>query len=74
MSMPALSPPIHPEDLGRGPLVMGVTWSLSGLAIIIVAMRFWVRIAVTQGTKLEDWLMLVVVVGTPPQADIFAQR
>lgn len=57
----ALPPPIHPEDLGRGPLVMGVTWSFSGLALIAVGVRFWVRIAVTKQLKIEDWLMLLAV-------------
>ncbi|KAH7087024.1 hypothetical protein FB567DRAFT_57350 [Paraphoma chrysanthemicola] len=56
-----LPPPVNPEDLGRGPLVMGVTWSFSGLALIAVAMRFWVRVAVTKQVKIEDWLMLLAV-------------
>jgi hypothetical protein len=64
MSVPALPPPINPEDLGRGPLVMGVAWSFSGLALITVGMRFWVRIAVTKQLKIEDWLMLLAVVDT----------
>jgi hypothetical protein len=64
MSFPALPPPINPDDLGRGPLVMGVTWSFSGLALITVGMRFWVRIAVTKQLKIEDWLMLLAVVST----------
>ncbi|KAJ4371316.1 hypothetical protein N0V83_004533 [Neocucurbitaria cava] len=61
MSLMALPPPIHPEDPGRGPLVMGVTWSFSVLALITVGMRFWVRIVVTKQVKIEDWLMLLAV-------------
>lgn len=56
-----LPPPIHPEDPGRGPLVMGVTWTFSGLALIAVGVRFWVRIAVIKQLKIEDWLMLLAV-------------
>lgn len=74
MSLMALPPPIHPEDLGRGPLVMGVTWSFSGLALIAVGVRFWVRIAVTKQLKIEDWLMLLAVVGTSLEYDLFQAK
>jgi hypothetical protein len=59
--------PIHPEDLGRGALVVGVSWSLSSLALIVVGIRFWLRIAVTNQLKIEDWLMLLAVVSTSVQ-------
>ncbi|KAI2603719.1 hypothetical protein GGR54DRAFT_622476 [Hypoxylon sp. NC1633] len=49
----------NPNDLGRGPMIMGVTWAFSGLSIIVVAVRFWVRITVANILSLEDWLMLL---------------
>ncbi|KAH7384631.1 hypothetical protein BKA66DRAFT_81944 [Pyrenochaeta sp. MPI-SDFR-AT-0127] len=57
----AFPPPVNPSDPGRGPLVMGVTWTFSSLALVIVGMRFWVRIAVTKKISIEDWLMLLAV-------------
>ncbi|KAI0173478.1 hypothetical protein GGR52DRAFT_543196 [Hypoxylon sp. FL1284] len=50
--------PVNPDDLGRGPMVMGVTWTFSILSIIVVAVRFWVRITVANILSVEDWLML----------------
>lgn len=55
-------PPVNPGDLGRGPLVMGVTWTFSALAIIMVLVRFALRIGVTKRLHIEDWLMLVAVI------------
>lgn len=64
--------PVNPDDLGRGPVVIGVTWTFNALALIVVAIRFWVRIAVTKVLAVEDWLMLAAVVGLSPQAIILA--
>lgn len=61
--MPVFPPPVNPDDPGRGPLVMGLMWTWSALALIVVAFRFWVRIAVTKLLAVEDWLMLAAVVG-----------
>lgn len=55
--------PVNPDDPGRGPLVMGLTWTFSSLALIVVIVRFWVRVAVTKILTVEDWLMLAAVVG-----------
>ena len=60
--MPTLPPPVNPSDLGHGPLVMGLTWTFSSLALIVVGVRFWVRIVVTKKLNVEDWLMLFAVV------------
>jgi hypothetical protein len=64
-AMPMFPPPVNPSDLGRGPLVMGVTWTFSGLALIVVFVRFWVRVTVSKKLSVEDWLMLVAAVSTP---------
>lgn len=56
--------PVNPNDPGRGPTVMGLAWKWSALALIVVGLRFWVRIAVTKLLVVEDWLMLAAVVGT----------
>ncbi|KAK8024994.1 hypothetical protein PG990_002817 [Apiospora arundinis] len=59
---PPLPAPVNPSDLGAGPLLMGITWAFSGLAVIAVAARFWVRIAVTKLLGGDDWLMLLAMV------------
>ncbi|RYP50587.1 hypothetical protein DL768_003932 [Monosporascus sp. mg162] len=56
--IPMFPPPVNPSDPGRGPLIMGLTWSFSSLCLIVVGVRFWVRITVTKLLSVEDWLML----------------
>lgn len=63
-AMPMFPPPVNPSDLGRGPLVIGLTWTFSGLALIVVFVLFWIRIAVIKALKVEDWLILVAAVST----------
>lgn len=70
--MPMFPDPVNPNDLGRGPVVMGVTWTFNALALIVVATRFWIRIAVTKVLGVEDWLMLAAVVGFSPQGIMLA--
>ncbi|CAI6227256.1 unnamed protein product [Periconia digitata] len=58
-----LPPPTNRNDLGHGPLVMGVSWTFSALAIILVGVRFWLRIGIMAAkVQLEDWLMLLATV------------
>lgn len=45
---------------------MGVTWTFCSLALIIVAVRFWVRTTVTKKVNIEDWLMGVAAVSILP--------
>jgi len=59
--MSTFPPPVNPSDLGRGPLVIGLTWTFTSLALIVVGLRFWVRISVTKKLHVEDWLMFVAV-------------
>ncbi|CAG9950389.1 unnamed protein product [Clonostachys rosea f. rosea IK726] len=55
MDMPA---PVNPDDPGRGIWFMGLTWTLSILSLLAVAVRFWVRLTVTMIMYAEDWIML----------------
>ena len=56
---------VNPSDSSRASLVIGLTWTLSGLACIIVGARFWVRIVVIKKVMVEDWLMVVAAVSYP---------
>ncbi|KAI0173704.1 integral membrane protein [Hypoxylon sp. FL1284] len=49
--------PVNPGDLGRGSMIMGLTWTFAGIAIIAVSMRFYLRCRLSSGPALEDWLM-----------------
>jgi hypothetical protein len=51
------------DSLGRGPLIMGVTWALSGVCVLIVAARFYVRSSVNGKISSDDWFMLLALVG-----------
>ncbi|KAI1088257.1 hypothetical protein F5B19DRAFT_432609 [Rostrohypoxylon terebratum] len=55
-------PPVNPDDPGRGLWFMGLTWTLTILSLLVVATRFWVRIAVTRMLYAEDWIMLLASV------------
>ncbi|RYP66870.1 hypothetical protein DL769_005902 [Monosporascus sp. CRB-8-3] len=54
--------PIDPEDPGRGPVVMGLNWSFTILAVVAVALRFYVRKKMPGYWTWDDWLMFVAVV------------
>jgi hypothetical protein len=66
-------PPINQSDPGRGSLIMGLTWTFSSLACIIVYARLRVRIIVTKKLMVEDWLMMVAAVSRPLQ-HLFARN
>lgn len=62
--MSGLSEAVDYNDLGRGPLIMGLTWTFAGLAILAVMLRFYVRTKLGNGIILEDWLMLAAMVSS----------
>lgn len=49
-----------PRD--SGPAIVGVTWAFTALAIIVIALRFYVRAKVAQDLKAHDWIMLIALV------------
>ncbi|KAI0479722.1 hypothetical protein F4859DRAFT_447096 [Xylaria cf. heliscus] len=55
----ATPPPMNPNDPGRGIWFIGLTWTFTILSLLVVAARFWVRIAVSHILFVEDWLMLL---------------
>ncbi|KAK7745609.1 hypothetical protein SLS62_009787 [Diatrype stigma] len=59
MDMTTPPPPVNPDDPGRGIWFMGLTWTFTILTLLTVGTRFWVRIAVTCKTYVEDWIMLL---------------
>ncbi|KAI0474674.1 hypothetical protein F4859DRAFT_481528 [Xylaria cf. heliscus] len=46
-------------DLGRGPAIIAAGWTLTGLAVALIAARFYIRIVLIHHVSLDDWLMLV---------------
>ncbi|KAI1412107.1 hypothetical protein F5Y13DRAFT_47606 [Hypoxylon sp. FL1857] len=57
------SPLASPNDPGRQPVIMGLTWALASLCIIIVAGRVYVRARILHGLLSDDWLMLIATAG-----------
>ncbi|RYP91001.1 hypothetical protein DL770_002917 [Monosporascus sp. CRB-9-2] len=55
--MDQIPAPVSPDDPGRGPLIMGLTWIFAGLAIIATCMRFYIRTKLAHGLVVDDWLM-----------------
>ncbi|KAM4056181.1 integral membrane protein [Hirsutella rhossiliensis] len=55
---PAFPPPEHPEDPGRGPMILGTTWTLTFLCIVFISARLLVRVKVIRAVSADDWFML----------------
>jgi hypothetical protein len=51
----------NPNDLGRGPMIMGILWPCMAIATFVVAARLRVR-AKTHSLYWDDWLMLAALV------------
>ncbi|KAI0143701.1 hypothetical protein GGR57DRAFT_507849 [Xylariaceae sp. FL1272] len=49
------------ENLGRGPLIIGIIWALSVVCIVLVSTRIYVRLRILRATGSDDWLMLLAV-------------
>ncbi|KAI2777728.1 hypothetical protein F4815DRAFT_480482 [Daldinia loculata] len=47
---------------GRGPFIMGLTWTLTSLCIIVVSIRLYVNKRVQHSIAADDWIMLVATV------------
>ncbi|KJZ71731.1 hypothetical protein HIM_08873 [Hirsutella minnesotensis 3608] len=61
--VPAFPPPVDPDNLGRGPLIMGLTWTFTALAMVTVALRFHVRSRLRRSSfAWDDWLMLAAMI------------
>ncbi|KAJ8062111.1 hypothetical protein OCU04_008672 [Sclerotinia nivalis] len=55
-------PPVNPDDLGRGPMIIGLTWAFTGLAVIAVSLRLHIRKNITHVVGWDDWFMLASVI------------
>ncbi|KAH8897332.1 hypothetical protein GQ53DRAFT_887691 [Thozetella sp. PMI_491] len=51
----------NPSDLGRGPAIVGVTWTFTVIAAGAVFLRLCVRKKVANRLGLDDWLMLLAL-------------
>lgn len=49
----------------RGPAALAIYWSETGIAILIVAARFYARLMI-KGVGRDDWFMLVTLVTSSP--------
>jgi beta-lactamase regulating signal transducer with metallopeptidase domain len=65
-STPVFPPPVNPDDPGRGPMVIGITWTFSGLAVITTILRLYVRKRIGKYWSADDWLMLGAMVSLIP--------
>ncbi|RYP58492.1 hypothetical protein DL769_008935 [Monosporascus sp. CRB-8-3] len=52
-------PPRNPDDLGRGPMIMGIVWMLTVFCVCMISARFYVRIVIIRALGSDDWLMLI---------------
>ncbi|KAI0893749.1 hypothetical protein F4806DRAFT_504126 [Annulohypoxylon nitens] len=62
MASPAdIPPPRNPDDLGLGPVVMGITWTFTALASISTTLRLYTRKRISPHLAIEDWLMAIAM-------------
>ncbi|KAK7917920.1 hypothetical protein PG985_009794 [Apiospora marii] len=51
-------PPVNPDNPGRGPMIIGITWTFTIIAVLVVGLRLHVRWMLSKSWALEDWIML----------------
>lgn len=56
-------PPVNPEDPGRGPEVVGLSWATTTIALLAVGLRIYLRKTFHKHIALDDWLMCLAMVG-----------
>ncbi|KAK0712208.1 hypothetical protein B0T21DRAFT_454743 [Apiosordaria backusii] len=54
-------PPRNPNDPGRGPMVIGITWAFTGMAVIACSLRMMVGWKRKRGLGIDDWLMFIAM-------------
>ncbi|KAF2651753.1 hypothetical protein K491DRAFT_636917 [Lophiostoma macrostomum CBS 122681] len=59
---PAVPPPVNPNDLGRGPMVVGVTWTFFVLASTACGLWFYARKKNRVPPGWDNWIMLFAVI------------
>jgi hypothetical protein len=57
------------NDLGRGPAIMGVLWTYTTIALVVVIARLRVRHK-THALFWDDWFMLMAMVRGPEFATV----
>lgn len=56
--MPPPPTPENPNGPGRGPFILGFTWTMTSLALIAIGIRLYVR-SKARLMASEDWTMLL---------------
>jgi hypothetical protein len=51
-----------PPDENRGPEILAVCGSLVGLALVVVALRVWVRAKMVRHMGSDDWTIIAAMV------------
>lgn len=54
-------PQPNPDDPGIGPVIYGVSWTFTMLAVFTVGLRFYVRRVSSRFFAIEDWVMLLAL-------------
>lgn len=71
--MSAEQPPL-PPDVNRGPEILAVCGAMVGLALAVVAVRIYVRVAMVKHMGADDWTIVAAMVNPqtswPPEAQL----
>ena len=51
------------SDAGHGPVIVTVSWILTTLAVLLITMRFYVRVNILHSLGADDWVMLLAGAG-----------
>lgn len=63
----------NPSDPDHGPLILSVSWTLTTLALILIVMRFHVRINILHALGADDWVMLLAGACLSPWLQLFSE-
>lgn len=55
-------PPVNPHNQGRGPMIIGISWTVTGIAIVFVALRVYLRKTLKRLFGVDDWFMVFALV------------
>ncbi|KAJ8123866.1 hypothetical protein ONZ43_g281 [Nemania bipapillata] len=62
MSSGSAHAPVNPGDPGRGPAIIGVTWTLTTLASAFVAARMYIRSRPPSRVGWDDWTIVLALI------------
>jgi hypothetical protein len=65
-----LSPNLASNMEDKGPMILAVCWTFTALALLFVIARLFVRVAVHRALFIDDYFIILSIVGSTPSLSI----